>query len=220
LDSIGPNGRLADGALVSDLPAGVNVVEAAFTTDVGVDTEPLQIPGGGYVWYEVLGVTPARERGVDEIKGTVEELWRDDQVAGRLKAKADALVDKLKAGISLADAAKPDGLKVETATGIKRNGQRGALSPAAVEAIFRTLKGAAGNAEGADQTHRIVFRVTDVTEPKLDPAAPETKRVNDLRRNAMMEELLDQYVQRLQAELGTSINQDALLRVVGGGQQN
>ena len=64
----------------------------------------------GYVWYDVLGVTPSRDRTLDEVKDQVEARWRDEQITSRLRAKADDMVEKLKQGGKLADeAAEPAG---------------------------------------------------------------------------------------------------------------
>ena len=78
--------------------AGLDLCVAPFASDVGVDNDPLQLPNGGYVWYDVTGITPARERTLDEVKDQVEARWRDDEIAKRLKAKAADILDKLKAG--------------------------------------------------------------------------------------------------------------------------
>ena len=44
---------------------------AAFATDVGVDNDPIDADGG-YVWYDVAAITPARDRTLDEVKGPVD----------------------------------------------------------------------------------------------------------------------------------------------------
>ena len=53
-------------------------------------------------------------------------------------------------------------------TGIKRGEPPAPLSAAAVDAIFRTAKGAAGSAEAAQPAEQLVFRVTDIVVPNLD----------------------------------------------------
>ena len=58
-----------------------DVVAAAFATDVGVENDPLQLPDGGYLWYDVAGITPSRDRTLDEVKDKVEARWRDDEIA-------------------------------------------------------------------------------------------------------------------------------------------
>ena len=113
------SGRDPSGKLVANLPHAGEVVSAAFASDVGVDNDPIDVDGG-YIWYDVAAITPARDRTLDEVKSQVEQRWREDQIASRLKAKAAELLDKLKGGTPFDALAKADGLKVETADKLKR----------------------------------------------------------------------------------------------------
>ena len=61
IDAVDRSGRTPDGQPVANIPRGLDVVSQAFTSDVGVDNDPIQF-NGGYVWYDVLGITPSRER--------------------------------------------------------------------------------------------------------------------------------------------------------------
>jgi peptidyl-prolyl cis-trans isomerase D len=216
------NGHDPAGQPVSGLPSGVNLVANAFSSDVGVENEAVQIPGGGYAWFDVTGVKKERERTLDEVRGEVEQRWRDDQVAERLKAKAMALLDKVKAGTPLNDAATADGLTMKTTFGIKRAGSPGGMAPKVVEAVFRAKKDETASSEGASPTEWVVFRLTDIVVPAYDATTPEAKRIDDAMRRAFTEDLLAQYVARLRTDIGTSINMDALRRVnsPGGDQQN
>src|SRR5262249_19203408 len=67
---------------------GAEVIKAAFASDVGVDNDPIDADGG-YIWYDVAAIAPARERTLDEVKTEVEQRWRDDEVASRLKSKSN-----------------------------------------------------------------------------------------------------------------------------------
>ena len=81
-----------DGNQITALP-GIDVIGSAFRSDMGVENEPMQMPGGGYVWFEVAGIKPSRERNLDEVRARVEEKWHEDQVSERLKAKAAEIID-------------------------------------------------------------------------------------------------------------------------------
>jgi len=205
------------GKQVEGLPSGVDVIAPAFAADVGVDAEPLQIPGGGYVWFDVTGVTPARERSLDDVRAQVEERWRNDEVSKRLRAKATEMADKLKAGTPFADVAAAESLPVQTTFGLKRAGNRNVpISTQVVGAVFQTAKDAAAIAEGNSPGEWTVFRVTDITVADFDAASPEVKRIADQMRRSLTEDVLAQYVQRLQTDIGATIYQDALRRVASG----
>ena len=219
IDAIDRSGRDPAGASVGDLPAGADVVAAAFATDVGVENDPLQTSAGGYVWYDVIATTPSRERALDEVKDRVEARWHDDQVAERLTKVATEMLDKLKAGGTLADAAAGHGVTAATAFGLKRGHSSDPLSAKVVDTVFRLPKGGSGFAEGRSPAERVVVRVTDIVAPNFDPASPEGKRYIDGVARALNEELFLEYVTRVGAEIGTSINQEALARAVGGSEQ-
>ncbi len=64
---------------------------------------------------------------------------------------------------------------------------------------------------------RIVFQMTESTVPPFDPAAPEVAQIGQQIAQLVEQDLLAQYVQRLQNDLGTTINQANMNRAIGGG---
>ena len=215
IEGVDRQGRDSAGNQITGLP-GVDVIGAAFRSDMGVENEPMQMAGGGYTWLEVTNVKPSRERTLDEVRTRVEEKWREDQVSTSLKAKAAEMVDKLKGGASLNDVAAANGLAVQTTFGLKRTGNAASMPPSVIEAVFSVAKGEAGSAEGKDATERVVFVLTDITVPSFDAASSEGKRIEETTRRSFTEDLLAQYVGRLQTELGATINMDAVRRVASG----
>jgi peptidyl-prolyl cis-trans isomerase D len=198
------------------LPDAQRLLAGAFTTDIGVERDPLQFQDG-YIWYEVTGISPSRERSLDEVKDQVEARWRDQEIATRLDAKATAIMEKLKAGETLLQAAGADRLKVETLTGLKRGEASGPLSAAGVDAVFRTAKDAAGKTEGAQPPDEVVFRVIDIVVPSLDMASEDAKRALETLNRGLSEDILAEYIAWLESDIGVTINQSALNQVVSGG---
>ncbi len=204
------------GGKVVNFPHAGSVIPAAFNSDVGVDNDPLDADGD-YVWYNVAGITPSRDRTLDEVKDQVEARWRTDEIASRLKTKSADLLGKLKAGTPFDSVASAVGLKVQTADKLKRGKPGGGVSPAVVTAVFRTAKDAFGSAEGDQPTDWIVFRVTDITTPKFDAASADAKRIEDVLKRQESEEIFEQYMTWLRNDLGTSVNQAALTQALGNG---
>jgi peptidyl-prolyl cis-trans isomerase D len=217
IEAVDRSGRDPEGKAVS-LPPGVDLLPNIFSSNIGVENDPIQLSGGGYVWYDVVGVTPSRERTLDEVKDRVEARWRDDQVVDRLKKKAQELVDQLKGGKSMADVAAANDLKVDTATGLKRNKPSEGISASVLEEVFRTNKDAVGVAEGQNPTERVIFRVTDISVPALDAGSAEARRISDDIKRSIADDLMGQYVVRVQNEVGVNINQAAVRQVTGGGE--
>ena len=209
------SGRDPAGASVK-LPDAQRLLATAFTTDVGVERDPLQFEDG-YIWYDVAGISPSRERSLDEAKDQVEARWREQEIATRLEAKATGMLDKLKAGETLAQVAAADHVKVESLNGLKRGEASGPLSAAGVDAVFRTAKDAAGKADGTQPGEQIVFRLTNIVVPSLDTASEEAKRAAQTLNRGLSEDILAEYIAWLERDIGFTINQSALNQVVSGG---
>jgi len=214
IDAVDRAGRLPNGQPAMNIPRGLEVVSQAFSSDVGVDNDPISF-NGGYVWYDVLGITPSRERSLDEVKDQVETRWRDDQIASRLRAKATDMVQKLEQGGKLADEAAQAGLSVETASGFKRDASVPRLPAAAVAAAFRTAKDGVGQTPDPGANAWIVFRVTDITVPPVDLASEDMKKLSENIKRATTDEQLAQYITKLESDIGTSVNQAAFAQVTG-----
>lgn len=217
VEAVDRSGRDPNGQPLAQLPTTPNVVNAVFASDVGVDNEAMQLPNGGYLYFDVTGITPSRDRGLDEVKDQVAARWRDDQVAKRLQAKADDLLGKLKAGTSLEQLASENGLKVEKATNLQRRGAAANVPAKLVDAAFKTAKGAVGTAEGDQETQRFIYRVTEVTVPTFDAKAAEAKSLETSLQNSYADDIIGEYIARLESDYGVKINQAALNQVVGGG---
>ena len=221
IEAIDRSGQDLDGKPVGDLPQGVEVLSAVFNADQGSDNDPLQIPqGGGYVWFEVTDIKRARDRPLDEVKAQLEMRWRDDQIGTRLKAKADEMVDKLKAGVPFGEVAAASKLRPEWRPGLQRGNPPPGIPARALDEIFRTPKDGAATAEGATVTERIVFRVTEISVPPLEPESADVKRIDERLQRAMSDDLLAQYVSRLESDIGVTINQAALNQITGASPAN
>jgi peptidyl-prolyl cis-trans isomerase D len=214
IDAVDRSGRAPNGQPVSGIPQGLNVVTQAFSSDIGVDNDPIQF-GGGYVWFDVLGITPSRERTIDDVKDQVATRWRDDQISSRLRTKATEMVQKLNQGGKLADEAAGLGLKVDTAAGFRRDATVPGLPTSVVESTFRTPKDVAAQAPGASGGDWVVFRVTDVTVPPVDLASDEIKKLKETLLRGLSDEQVAEYVTKLESQIGTTINQSALAQVTG-----
>jgi len=217
IDAVDRSGRTPNGQPVTSIPQGLDVVSQAFNTDVGVDNDAISFKGG-YVWYDVLAITPSRDRNLDEVRDQVEARWRQDQIAAKLKTKATEMVQKLEQGGKLADEAAAINAKVETASGFKRDDSPAGVPASVVAAAFRTAKDGVGQTAVSGGSEVIVFRVTDIVEPAVDAASEAVKKLKESLDRAQTEEQVASYVNRLENDIGTTINQAAFAQVTGANQ--
>jgi peptidyl-prolyl cis-trans isomerase D len=208
------SGHDPDGKPVANIPHAADVVNAGYASDVGVDNDPIDADGG-YIWYAVTDIAKAHDRNLDEVKAQVTQRWRDDEIAARLKTKAEEILGKLKGGEAFDAVALASKLKIETATDLKRGGSSGAITPRMTEAIFSTAKDAYGDSVGDVPTQWVVFRVTDIKTPSLDPNSAGAKTVLQTVQRQMADDVIGQYMAWLEPYLGVKINAAALAQAMG-----
>jgi peptidyl-prolyl cis-trans isomerase D len=201
------------GAPIPPLAASPELIKAIFASDVGVDNEAASRKDGGYAWFEVSAIDPARPLPLDEVRPLVVKALQESDAQKALAAKANELARKLDAGESLATLAADNGAAVRHASGIKRSNAPG-LPPAAIQQIFGTPVGGAAVAL-AEGGGRMVFKVLDAETPPLDLKEPVIAGLLPQLNSSLSDDIFSQYVAGLQTVLGAHVNQ-AALRAIGG----
>jgi peptidyl-prolyl cis-trans isomerase D len=191
------------------------VTAAVFASDIGVDNEPLRVRNGGYVWYEVTGIEPSRDKTLAEVRDEVARQWRENEIAQKLSEKARQLVERLDKGETLETIAAETNVPAKTATELSRRTAKDDLTADVVNRIFSTPVGkAASAANGADS--RAVFKVTAATVSPLVTTTQDAQQIEDQLRDSASDDMISEYIAELRKVIGVSINQQAVRQVVGG----
>jgi peptidyl-prolyl cis-trans isomerase D len=214
VNAIDAQGHDKSGKPVADLGDPAALVKAVFASDVGVDNEPIGTRDGGTVWFDVLGIEPARAQSFDEVKEKVAQAWTEDETAKRLAAKASDLTKKLNSGETLAAVAASQGnLGIKHVAGIKRTEPQD-LPQTVLTQVFDRPVSTAGSAAAANGD-RVLFKVVDAKVPPLDVKRPDFANIIDQMKTALDEDAVAQYVGQLEGEIGVEINQQALASILG-----
>ncbi len=212
IDAVDRSGRGPDGEPIRDVPGLADLLDEAFVTDPGVEADPVELGrNDGYAWFEVLEITPSRDRTFEEARPRVEERWRQEEVAQRLTERAEAIRGKLDAGESFESAAP--GLTVQTREQLKRGTNVEGLGRQATAAVFDTAAERSGIAPTDDNAGRVVFRVTAVDVPA---GGEQNQEMVENLNLGIQDDILVQYVMNLQNRLGVQVNPEALQNVTGG----
>jgi peptidyl-prolyl cis-trans isomerase D len=214
IPAIDRTGRDKAGNPVPNLPERDALLTAVFTSDVGVDKEPLRTRAGGYVWYDVTGIEPARDKAFEEVREAVAAQWRNEEVSRRLSDKARTLVERIDKGEPVEAVAAELGVPAQTATDLARNATQ-PLSADVVARIFSTPVGKAASAPSGENG-RAVFKVTAATVPPFVTSSREASAIEERLRVALSEDLLPQYIAQIEKNIGVNVNQQNLRRAVGG----
>lgn len=214
IDGSDAQGRNKAGEPIAPLPDQSEVLRAVFQSDRGVDNEAIRTRENGYVWFEIQSIDRARERTYDEVKAQVEEAWRAEEAARITNESANAFLKRVEAGETLEAIAAELGVNVETAERVTRNGGE-AVSPAAAAAAFALTEGkfaVAPTGRGAD---RMVLRLDSSSVPEFKADDSATLSLKSQLEQTLSSELLNQYVGKVQAELGVSVNERAVAVATG-----
>jgi peptidyl-prolyl cis-trans isomerase D len=148
-----------------------------------------------------------------DVKPAVVKALNQSNAQKQVAEKANELARQIDAGAKIEDVAKANGLPLQQAASVKRNGAPG-LTDSAVAQIFGAPVGAAGVAL-ADKDARIVFKVTEATTPPLDLKSANLLAALPQLKSALGEDVMTQYIASLQSQLGLKVNQTALRAAIG-----
>jgi peptidyl-prolyl cis-trans isomerase D len=203
-----------DGTIVSDLPQSRDLIRAAFEAETNIENPPLNIGASGFLFYEVDGITAARDRTLDEVRAKVIADWKADQAGQRLTAKAAELEKRIKDGATLDAIATELSLTKQTKRGLKREADDGDFGKPGVAAVFGVAPNGVGMTPAPDGGAQILFKVTEVFEPAASgpDALPEQVRANFT--TAYGNDLLEQMAATLQAEYGVTVDRAAIAQAL------
>jgi peptidyl-prolyl cis-trans isomerase D len=217
IDQVDRQGKKPDGSAVT-LPAQTEVLNAVFASDAGVENDPIDAKDEGVIWYEVLGVTPEQLKPFDQVKADVEKDWRAEETRNRMAKYAQDLVTSLNSGKTLEDIAKELNVEVMTSDALKRDGMTVNILPATVAQAFTLPEGGYGSAPSGIDEGRVVFRVDKVTAPP-----PVDERTADRLKQQlallMSEDSIAEYFAALENRYGVTVNQPALDKLIGTGEE-
>lgn len=212
IEAVDRSGRTPEGDVVSDLPQSRDLLAQAFDTDIGIETQPINLGSDGYLFFEVLDIEEARDRTLDEVRDDVVADWQADQRAAALAARAEELRASAADGTPLAEIATELGATVRTEYNLQRDSENATFGPEAIAAAFAGPGGHVATAPAANGAGEIVMRVNEV-------AISASNAISDQERTAIArsggDDLLDQLVTRLQAEYPVRINQQLGTQALG-----
>lgn len=220
ITAVDREGKAPDGSAVADIPESAQLLQNAFDTDPGVETDPISIGTNGFAWYAVREVTPERQKPLTEVREAVVAAWTEAETAKKVGELAGTIRDRVAKGEKL-DAvaaellpASADGTpaKAETSAEVTRNDANDVLTREALRAGFSIPQGDVTVAPGANAPARIVVQVAKVIEAAPEPLpATISQRVSQ----SIADDILNAMVADFQSRGEVRINQRAIQTALG-----
>jgi peptidyl-prolyl cis-trans isomerase D len=207
--------RDINGDIINDLPQSRELLAAAFDTDEGVEADPISLGSDGFVWFEVAGITPERQKTFDEVKDAVKADWLVEETSKATAALAEAVRAKIASGeetnaviSELLPFVENAPLRVAQLTAAtKRTGTAIGLSQQAIAAGFNIAKGDAIIVPGESGTSQIVLKVAETQTGETIAITDDDKaQFNTL----LSDDLVNQLIARIQQDENVEINRQAI----------
>ncbi len=204
------------GTLVGDKfqmpPGGQAFIRAAFASDIGLDNEPLTLPDGSHIWFEVNAVEPARQQSFEEARAGVQQALKRELYTKSQLDRAQDLLRQIEGGASLAQIAKELQVPLVSLSDLGREDPAPALGAGGMERGFSTPVGQFTMAQTPEGGGRLIIqpkaaRLVAYTKPEAAIVGQFAAWIGD--------DLIRQYVAARREALGSTLHQNVLDQALG-----
>ncbi|MEC9368211.1 MAG: hypothetical protein VX871_05900, partial [Pseudomonadota bacterium] len=214
IESIDRQGKSPDGKDVENIPGQGDVLSEAFGSAQGIEIDPVDTADQGFVWVNVLGITPSRQKSLEEVKSQVIEDWKAEEAREALSKLSQDIIDRVRKGETLDKIASDLSLGVRESKPLKRNGSDADVPPSAVQQAFAMREGELGSAPLPDKGARVVFQLARVEKPSA-LSAEATKALGDSFGAQLEEDYVVQYVTGIRDGYGVTVNRVLFDEITG-----
>lgn len=208
-------GLTRDGAAKAGQPPDalakdVRFLQLAFNAGQGTQSSLTESSDGGYYVVRVDAITPRTLRPLAEVTKEVAQAWRRERLDELARKKAETLLEKVRAGTPLKDAASAIGLKSETSLPFTRIafGAQSPIPQGLTPALFKLKPGGADMAPNQDG-----YAVGQLVEIQpADPAADKAgaDEVGQEIRVSIAGDIIAEFTTALRARFPVSVNTRAI----------
>ena len=211
IDAVDVTGKRPDETIINDLPASAELLRGVFEAEPNTENPPINSGSNGFVFYEVEGITPARERALDEVQR--EGHRRLEERTGQQPARRES---RRNCRSALTDGTAMDALAAElklekqTKRGLKREANDPDFGQEGVSAVFD--HGRRRRRRHADVRRELAACCSRSpkcsSRPAPTPAASRKRRARHFGEG-LPADMLDELVARLRGEFDVEVNRTA-----------
>jgi peptidyl-prolyl cis-trans isomerase D len=191
------------------------VLDQAFQTETGEDSDLFQSPDGQYFAVKVNSITPPAIRPLDSVREEVKEGFITDARNKLLEAKVQKLAEQAKSSGSLSEAGKALGRVPVTSMPLKRGDMSDVFSMPLIGQVFAAppgtvITGAAGRGNGI-----VLARVVKVAHPEPDVSSADYLNFRRTAAQQLSMTAVDSLAAAARKKAGVNIHQATVQRVLG-----
>jgi peptidyl-prolyl cis-trans isomerase D len=219
VENVDARGQDASGKQVLIGPASAEIVQAAFATREGNESQLLETPKGEDFVVHVDRVTPARIPALSEVEAKVTEAWQAEERRKRADAKVKEVVDKANGGGDLAAIAKDMGLELRTTKAVTRyDADPGNyLTQPATQELFKLAVGKASAVRSTDGN--VIVRPKEIQAADLTKDKDTLERFGKQLDGMVGNDLVTEYLAALRKKYGVTVDEQAFTSAFQSQQQ-
>lgn len=207
VENVDARGQDPAGKQVVIGPAATELVQAAFSTREGADSDLLETPKGEYFIVHTDRITPSRTPALSEVEPKVVEAWEAEQRRKLADEKVKGLVDKANAGGDLGAMAKELGLELRTTKAVTRfdSDTGNYLSQPVTQAMFKLAVGKVQAVRTADGN--VIVLAKEIQPADLAKDKERLDRFGSQLDSMIANDLVAQLLAALRAKYGVQVNE-------------
>lgn len=208
-ENVDARGQDLSGKQVVIGPAASELVQAAFNTREGAESELLETPRGEYFIVHTDRITPARTPALDEVESKVVAAWEGEERRKLADEKAKAALEKANAGTDFTTLAKELGLEARVAKPITRfEADAGNyVNQAVAQALFKLAPDKTQSVRMPEGN--VLVRLKQVEAPDLAKEKDQLDKFGKQLDTMVSNDLLLQLIAALRAKYGVTVDEAA-----------
>jgi peptidyl-prolyl cis-trans isomerase D len=199
----------------AEMPAQPQFLDQVFQTESGEESDLFQTEDGHYYVVKVTNVTPPAVRPLDSVREEVKEGYLTQARNQLLQTKIQVLADQATKSGSLAEAGKALGRAPVTSVPLKRGDMSDVFSEDMNRRLFATAPGASIAGPAGSGKGMMLARVVKVEHPEPDLSAAEYASFRRSASQQLSETAVDTLASAARKQVGVTIHQATIQRVLG-----
>ncbi|WP_455474560.1 peptidyl-prolyl cis-trans isomerase [Bartonella sp. B30(2025)] len=160
------SGQTIEGTVFTDLPQKDIFLTSIYQANEESNFDSLPLQGGGYLWYKIDKIIPARDRTLEEVEQDAIIQWKSEEFQRLLNEKAEAALKQLAKGKSFSSLAHELGFTQQTTPALRREDSSEILGTEGIKALFSGPKNHYGIIKGPEMKSRIIYQIKEVIIPE------------------------------------------------------
>lgn len=211
-----------DGKSVKNLPASQRLVKSLFASSIGDDTVSVRHADGGYIWFDVLEVTPSRIKPQDEVKVALLKAWMERENKKLATTHASDIEKQILDGKSFKKVAKSLKAKIIKSKPIGRGSVSDDIPAFFTNRLFAVKTGKTASGLDGKNKNWLIVKVAKHIPAKTsgDAYTAYIKKLDNELQTEMTSDLVNQYLEGAKSSFGVVENNQVFEQLKNGISSN